>query len=399
MAGMMLASYGLMNSLASSSTGVIGFSTCCPDGQHCVTFHSNYPAATGWGDSIAVVNGIPAGYTMLQAGKTIPDFLVVPPGYQFSMWNTAPIGNGEVFTVSSQINGCIHVYAIWTSATKGEGDEDPTPTPPPTQTPTPTLPPTPTPSPTPTLSPPPTPTPTPTQSPTPTPTETPTPTQPPTPPTPPPPPEGRDADREPPPMEPETPTTFYQGDDGNGSGNGNGGLPEQSRGVYIEDTVPKRGDIQINDVTVPHVGFGDRGIMLFPPSGGAAWALMNLVLSILGSILAIGTAIRAMLQKKRERDEGKSMDDTKYIEVIRKEEADEKTRYKQHRPVWLAVTVILAIAAILVFILTQDMRNPMCLLDWWTIVHAILFAMEIVAIAITFKREKEKREEAELNPA
>jgi len=106
-----------------------------------------------------------------------------------------------------------------------------------------------------------------------------------------------------------------------------------------------------------------------------------------------------MLQKRRERDEEEFMDDAKYIDVVRTEEESGKNRIKRHRPVWLAVTVILAIAAILVFILTQDMRLPMCLFDWWTIIHAILFIMEILAMAITFKHDKEKREEAELDPA
>ena len=49
------------------------------------------------------------------------------------------------------------------------------------------------------------------------------------------------------------------------------------------------------------------------------------------------------------------------------------------------------------FILTQDMRKTMALMDWWTIFHLIIFALEAVAYKLIHKREDDEEDKDSKN--
>jgi hypothetical protein len=55
---------------------------------------------------------------------------------------------------------------------------------------------------------------------------------------------------------------------------------------------------------------------------------------------------------------------------------------------WLIIAVAMGIVGIIVFLLTEDMCHPMCMVDKWTIVNAIIFIVEIIAITFIFKHKK-----------
>ncbi|MCL2642668.1 MAG: hypothetical protein FWD52_04045, partial [Candidatus Bathyarchaeota archaeon] len=40
------------------------------------------------------------------------------------------------------------------------------------------------------------------------------------------------------------------------------------------------------------------------------------------------------------------------------------------------------------FLLTEDMSRPMALVDKWTIVNAIVFIVEIIAVVLVFRHNK-----------
>ena len=63
---------------------------------------------------------------------------------------------------------------------------------------------------------------------------------------------------------------------------------------------------------------------------------------------------------------------------------------------WLIVTIIMAVAGVIVFILTEDMRLPMVLTDSWTILSAVIFVIGIVGAVLAFKKEKEEFQEGEV---
>jgi uncharacterized repeat protein (TIGR02543 family) len=128
------------------------------------------------------------------------------------------------------------------------------------------------------------------------------------------------------------------------------------------------------------------GVPLYGPSGFGAWSLVDLILAVLGILLALAFAIR-VLTRKREDDEEDNNDNAYYTQTQeqREQQAD---KVRKARRTWLILALAFAIINVLVFILTQDMRTPMVLVDWWTIVMLIIFIVEIVALRFVFKKAK-----------
>jgi TM2 domain-containing membrane protein YozV len=63
---------------------------------------------------------------------------------------------------------------------------------------------------------------------------------------------------------------------------------------------------------------------------------------------------------------------------------DEKQN-KRHRLVWLVTAIAMGIAGVFVFILTQDMTAQIVLVNVWSIVNAVILAVEILAVMFVFK--------------
>ena len=61
-------------------------------------------------------------------------------------------------------------------------------------------------------------------------------------------------------------------------------------------------------------------------------------------------------------------------------------------PLVIAIPV-LAIIGIVLFILTQNMRLEMTLVDLWTIAHGILFAGGILSYIFAYKRDKDEEDD------
>jgi len=100
------------------------------------------------------------------------------------------------------------------------------------------------------------------------------------------------------------------------------------------------------------------------------WALVNLIFAIAGAILAIVTGIRSRKQKKQGNDSD--------------------MREKKRRLGWIIAVIVLAVAGIIVFFLTEDMSGKMVFVDRWTIVNAVIFALGIASYVLAFKWEKDE---------
>ncbi|MCL2643470.1 MAG: InlB B-repeat-containing protein [Candidatus Bathyarchaeota archaeon] len=127
------------------------------------------------------------------------------------------------------------------------------------------------------------------------------------------------------------------------------------------------------------------------------WALVNFLLSMAGIILAIivATCVLLQQQKQEQNQQQKSAQKNikdKHVSVQnRNEKKTEEIKKQMHRRnLWLITALILGIAGILLFILTEDMTLTMTLVDKWTIVNAIIFIVEIIAIILIFKRKNNK---------
>ncbi|MCL2150333.1 MAG: hypothetical protein FWH51_05380 [Dehalococcoidia bacterium] len=100
------------------------------------------------------------------------------------------------------------------------------------------------------------------------------------------------------------------------------------------------------------------------------WALLNLILSVLGALLALAGLVWALIRKNKE---------------------------KKIRPLWLLMAAILGIAGVVVFIVTQDVSLNMAWVDVWTIVNALILVLGLISLILAFKREGDERQNARNN--
>lgn len=84
------------------------------------------------------------------------------------------------------------------------------------------------------------------------------------------------------------------------------------------------------------------------------WALVNLILAVIGLILAIKAAC--------------------------------SFRKKHRRIGFLIITIPIGIAGALVFYLTENMKNQVVFVDSWTILGAVIFIVEIIIYNLSYRR-------------
>ena len=271
--------------------------------------------------------------------------------------------------------------------------EEPTPTPAPTEEPTPTPAPTEEPTPTPAPTEEPTPTPAPTEGPTPTPapTEGPTPTPAPTEestptPAPNPNPNPNPATPTPTPVAPvvpatvatptptptATPSTTPSDNGGKGDGNNDGEIGE----TINDNETPLANGEDIADNATPLAGLGT-----------GAWALINLILTIVTTLLSILLLIGYIGKKKKalEDEDGNVVLDENGKEVMEYE--------KNKKGLWRLISIIPALIAIIVFIFTEDMTLPMIFVDKWTILHVVIALVQVVVMVLCKKKKDENDED------
>lgn len=175
---------------------------------------------------------------------------------------------------------------------------------------------------------------------------------------------------------------------------------------------------------IPTITLFDNDVPLFAPDGTAAWALLNLILTILTAIGALLLIITLLIKKRKkkedeEEEENNEEDEenaptntSQNIEEIsssteiqeqreaeekakaEEEEEDEKQKVKK-RLFFRVLSVLWAIITIIVFILTEDMTLPMAIMDKWTLLMFILFVLQILWMFFSRKKRVDKDEEDE----
>ena len=319
--------------------------------------------------------------------KTVP----TREGYKFSGWRSEEVTiENDAFTMPAKD---VVLKAVWEANPTPTPipSEEPTPTPAPTEEPTPTPAPTEEPTPTPAPTEEPTPTPAPTEEPTPTPapTEEPTPTPAPTEestPTPVPNPNPNPATPTPTPVAPvvpatvatptpkptATPSTTPSDNGGKGDGNNDGEIGE----TINDNETPLANGEDIADNATPLAGLGT-----------GAWALINLILTIVTTLLSILLLIGYIGKKKKalEDEDGNVVLDENGKEVMEYE--------KNKKGLWRLISIIPALIAIIVFIFTEDMTLPMIFVDKWTILHVVIALVQVVVMVLCKKKKDENDED------
>jgi hypothetical protein len=72
---------------------------------------------------------------------------------------------------------------------------------------------------------------------------------------------------------------------------------------------------------------------------------------------------------------------------------DGMTGTQRVRRRFIIAAALLAVVSIVIFLITQDMRLPVVLIDKWTILSAILLAAEITCVRLGLPKVKEHGEE------
>jgi len=73
--------------------------------------------------------------------------------------------------------------------------------------------------------------------------------------------------------------------------------------------------------------------------------------------------------------------------IIKRRREREGTGNGRGRLLPILVTLLFAIVSLILLFLTQDIGSQMRAADWWTIVHALLFAGVIAGYIQAFKRK------------
>lgn len=294
------------------------------------------------GEWTEATNEFPYEYkATVEVVKTVP----TREDYKFSGWRSEEVTiEDDAFTMPAKD---VVLKAVW--------EANPTPTPIPSEEPTPT--PTPTPAPTEESTPTPAPNPNPNPA-----TPTPAPVTPVVPAT----------VATPTPTPTATPSATPSDNGGKGDGNNDGEIGET---INDNDTPLANGE-DIADNATPLAGLGT-----------GAWALINLILTIVTTLLSILLLIGYIGKKKKalEDEDGNVVLDENGKEVMEYE--------KNKKGLWRLISIIPALIAIIVFIFTEDMTLPMIFVDKWTILHVVIALVQVVVMVLCKKKKDENDED------
>ena len=113
-----------------------------------------------------------------------------------------------------------------------------------------------------------------------------------------------------------------------------------------------------------------------PLAANGSWALLNLIMTIITGIISAVLLVGIFGKIEEENEEGEE------VEIERKRLAR-------------LMSLIPAIGAAIIFIITEDMSNPMVLVDGWTILMAVILLIQAV-VAMIAKKSKDENEDDEM---
>ncbi len=113
------------------------------------------------------------------------------------------------------------------------------------------------------------------------------------------------------------------------------------------------------------------------PLARPVWALLNLILAILTALTSVLLIVFGLGKKKQEAEE----------------EGDEAYTMKKKLG-WRLASIIPGVGAIIAFILTEDMTNPMVFTDKWTLLMVVIALVQVLVALLSNKKKKLSDEES-----
>ncbi len=126
--------------------------------------------------------------------------------------------------------------------------------------------------------------------------------------------------------------------------------------------------IDIGDAEIPLAGFG------------ASWALLNLLLTVATALGSAALLIGYFVRKKNEEEQASEREET------RNNEEDETPARLKRKGLARLLSIPVGVVSIIVFILTEDMTLPMTLMDEWTLLMFLIFAVQMVLTILSRKK-------------
>ena len=107
------------------------------------------------------------------------------------------------------------------------------------------------------------------------------------------------------------------------------------------------------------------------PEAAGGWALINLLAAIASVILA-----GILLVSRRSQDD-----------------ESEEDGMNRNTTIYKIIGAVAAVASVIIFIVTEDMRNPMIMVDNWTVIMLLLTLVTIVTLYLGRKSHKSEGQE------
>lgn len=127
---------------------------------------------------------------------------------------------------------------------------------------------------------------------------------------------------------------------------------------------------------------------------GSAWALLNLILTIAGIVVAIVLIIGIFTRGKRQ-EEDDEYEDSGMHSSYESEYAEEHNRRGSRGILWRLLATATAIISLVVFLLTENLSLPMVWVDSWTLLMALLAIVETIFVIVLIKTRKPKDDDEE----
>lgn len=154
--------------------------------------------------------------------------------------------------------------------------------------------------------------------------------------------------------------------------------PAYEEPAAVEEVVIEEPVVEIEEVEVPMAAVTEEIADVEAPltEARASWALANLLAAIATVIATLGMYVTYF--KKHENDE---------------EDENEERKENNERKTSKLFSIIPAAVSVILFILTEDMRNPMVLFDKWTLLMMVIMIGNLVVAYLTRNKKEEKENE------
>jgi hypothetical protein len=121
--------------------------------------------------------------------------------------------------------------------------------------------------------------------------------------------------------------------------------------------------------------------------GLSSWALLNLLLAIAGGIAVVLLIIKS---RRNRQDNGAQQETARKTQQTRDEENVEPEN--RRRLIWKMGGLLGGIIGVMVFIVTEDMRNTMRMTDRWTWLMLLIEVVVALCVWMTYRRPGDKKE-------